>query len=270
MKKVFFLVLFLLGLFMEGKTQFKLFSWVRYKNTPEDLTPYLQPIGLSLQNLTNPDNTLNELAMTKFSVSQYGVRPIVTLDIETWSHHKDSLTETVNRYVRSIEVFRTLNKHSRIGFYAAPPYQRYSWKNLEKPYSYKHWQEVNDSLKRFADKVDIFFPSAYCRDTSTANWEKYIQANVSEIREKYSKTKPIYFYIDPQYIVKDTVDGVVNHQFIDAVRWKKLLEIIYKYADGAVIWTSNKDINEKIIYWDPNAEWWKATKEFLDEKHLVE
>ncbi|MFT4204301.1 MAG: hypothetical protein QM610_10355 [Chitinophagaceae bacterium] len=269
MKKNFFLLVFLpVTLLATG--QFTLYSWVRYKNTPEDLMPYLHPIGLSMQNLTAPDNTLNPLAMQKFAVSRYGVRPVVTLDIETWTHTPDSLTETINRYINAVAVFRSVNQHSQIGFYAAPPYQRYQWKNLEKPGAYKHWQTVNDSLKRFAEKVDIFFPSAYCRDTNTVNWEKYIAANVEEIREKYSKSKPIYFYIDPQYIIKDTIGGITNHQFIDRKRWRELLELVYRYANGAVIWTSNKDIHDKTIEWDDNMEWWKETKLFLKEKGLVQ
>lgn len=249
--------------------QFTLFNWVRYKNTPENLSPYLQPLGLSMQNLTTPDNKLDTSALQAFTVSLYGVRKIVTLDIETWSYAKDSLTETIRRYINATDIFHSLNKHSLVGFYAAPPYQRYSWKNLQKPEAYSRWQTVNDSLKEFADKVDIFSPSAYCRDTSTCNWEKYIKANVDEIRTKYSKTKPIYFYIDPQYIVKDTVDGLVNHQFIDKMRWKKLLDIVYKYANGAVIWTSNKDENNKIIEWKDDMEWWQVTKDFIKEKGLI-
>lgn len=252
-----------------ASAQFTLFSWIRYKNTPEDLMPYLHPIGLSFQNLTRPDNQLDTGRLQAFTVSKYGVRNIVTLDIETWSYAKDSLDETIHRYINAVDIFRSLNNHSLVGFYAAPPYQRYSWKNLENPQAYARWQAVNDRLKEFADKVDVFFPSAYCRDTSTANWEKYIKANVAEIRTKYSKTKPVYFYIDPQYIVKGTVDGVVNHQFIDKSRWRKLLELVYKYANGAVIWTSNKDINDKTIEWNPDMEWWRVTKQFMKEKGLV-
>jgi len=252
-----------------ASAQFTLFNWVRYKNTPENLQPYLQPIGLSFQNLTKPDNRLDTSKLQAFTVSRYGMRDIVTLDIETWSYAKDSLNETIHRYINAVDIFRSLNNHSLAGFYAAPPYQRYSWKNLDDSVRYKKWQAVNDSLKDFAGKVDIFFPSAYCRDTSTANWEKYIKANVSEIRTKYSKTKPIYFYIDPQYIVKGTVDGVVNHQFIDKVRWRKLLELVYKYANGAVIWTSNKDVDNKIIEWNPNMEWWQVTRQFMKEKGLI-
>lgn len=268
MKKIYCSLCLALCIFNGVKAQFKLYNWVRYNNTPS-LTPYLQPQFLSMQGLTNSDNSPNFAAVKTFASSTLANTAYpVTLDIETWAYGKDSLTNTINRYNAVMDTFRSVNTTSKIGFYGVPPEQRYSWGNLNTAYRYNAWMVINDSLERMASNVDIFFPSAYSRDSSTSNWQNYIDSNVSVIRNLYDATKPIYFYISPQYI--GTSAGAANAQFIDAVRWKFLLNLIYNsQANGAVIWTSNKDSLGNYISFNSNMPWWTVTKEFMVQKGLA-
>ena len=249
--------------------RFSLFNWVRYNNTPSSLQPWLQPLFLSSQSLTNADSTPNFSAVRSFAATTVGnTSAPVTLDVEIWPYSPNSkLTTSIDRYIAVMDTFRSVNPNGKLGYYGVPPQQRYSWLNINTPSKYAAWMVINDSLARMADRVDLFFPSAYSRDTVTANWANYIDSNVSVIRSLYSATKPIYFYIWPQY--DGSSSGEVNAQFIDTARWKFLLELIYEKANGAVIWTSNKDSLGNTLSWDPGRPWWTVTKEFMVQKGLV-
>lgn len=250
-----------------NNTQFKLYNWIRYNNAPAH-NYYLSDIGLSLQNLTNGANAPDFDAVKSFAASTTA-DSVVTVDIETWSYATDSLSTTVNRFISVIDTFKSVNPNSLVGYYGAIPQQKYEWGNINTAYRYNNWMKVNDSLIPAAAKVDVFFPSAYCRDTNTVYWQNYIDSNVSVIRSLYSATKPVYVYISPQYNISSDTAGAVDKQFIDTARWKKLLNIIYDSANGAVIWTSNKDSLNNTIYWNDTMAWWTATKEFLLSKGLA-
>jgi len=270
MKKYSLLLLLAAGCFAgTARAQFVLLNWVRYNNTPSSLTPYVQPTFLSTQGLTNADSTPNFTAVKTFAGSALAntTAPAI-MDIEIWPYSPTSvLTTSINRYNAVIDSFRSVNPNSKLGFYGVPPQQRYLWTNINTPAKYNAWMVVNDSLERMASHIDFFFPSAYSRDTITANWQNYIDSNVSVIRRLYSATKPIYVFIDPQY--DGSSAGEVNAQFIDTARWKFLLNLVYSQANGAVIWTSNKDSLGNTLSWDPSMPWWRVTKEFMVQKGLA-
>ena len=260
---------FFLGLRARAQAPaFTLYNHVSYTGTPASLLPFLQPLYLSTASLTNSNNTPNYAAVKTFAATTLGnTSAPVTLDIESWTYGADSLTTTINRYIGVIDTFMSVNGTSPMGFYGVPPQPKYDWENISTPSEYNAWVVVSDSLARMAGGVSVFFPSAYSRDTSTANWSNYIDSNVSVIHALYGNSKPIYFYIWPQY--DGTSAGEVNAQFIDTGRWKQLLNMVYSQANGAVIWTSNLDSLGHTVYWTPSMPWWTVTKEFLVQKRLA-
>lgn len=250
------------------KKNFKLFHLVRYVNTPQNLMPYLHPTKIANERmLLNQDNLPDTQAIKAFALSCKWDEP-VTLDLETWPYYPaPKLTNTINDFLNVIMAFKSVNNTSPIGFYGVPPKQAYQWKSIDpvnNQRGYASWKKISDSLGRVAEKLDIFLPSFYMYNPDTSSWRKMVDTTVAAIK-RYHQHKPIYAYIWPQFHDKSTY----SLQFIDTAIWKYQLRTLYDRIDGCIIWTSNKDSEGKIIYWDPNMLWWQATKAFMVEKSLV-
>ena len=102
----------------------------------------------------------------------------------------------------------------------------------------------------------------YIITPNLAQWEKDVQTTVAEIRKRYPDKK-IIGHLWPQYY--SASNSPYFKQFIDAERWKKMLEISKKYTDGVIIWSDKRDEYNKIVPWtDPRIQAiLKATKSFI-------
>lgn len=263
-----FLMLIAISVGAQSKP-FKLFNQVRYNQTPASLLPFLQPIKLTGDNvlLNAADSTPNQTAIQNFALTCPPGVP-VDLDLETWPYYPDSkLTSTINKFLTTINYFKSANTVSPIGFYGVPPKQAYQWSSIDpvnNPSGYANWKHISDSLARVAVNVDVFQPSFYAYDTDTTSWRKMVDTTIAAIK-RYSTTKPIYAFIWPQY---HQGTNPLQLQFIDTAIWRYELEQLYKKANGVIIWTSNKDGNNNTIYWDVNMPWWQVTKKFMVDKQL--
>ncbi|MDQ2864115.1 MAG: hypothetical protein M3R50_10820, partial [Bacteroidota bacterium] len=276
MKNKLLCVAYLLLITMTAGAQksFTLFKQVRYNNTPTSLLPFLQPFALANEkNLLQPDKqTIRKSGIDSFANTCMGTAPI-NMDLETWAYYPDAtLANTIDSFNKVINYFKAVNNHTPIGFYAVPPKQAYQWSSIDpvnNPGGYAGWKHISDKMAPLAANVDLFEPSFYTYDVDTTlGWRKMVDTTVAAIK-RYSKTKPIYAFINPQFHGTGTYDGrSPYYYFIDTASWRYELEVLYDRTDGVIIWTSNKDSIGKTISWNVNMPWWQTTKNFMVEKQL--
>jgi hypothetical protein len=247
---------------------FLVFDAIGYKNKP-DLRPYgLHPLNLIYANRlvsrdpSDPSAVLPDDSKISQAASQCLAQPAVpvTLDIESWSYKKDSITGTVSRFVQVLRTFKAANPASPVGYYGVVPNNRFAWKNIQPEGSPKFlaWQQLNVWLDPVARQVDLLFPACYTFDNDTAAWRNFVTATIGEAR-KYLPGKRVYAYLWPQYH-----EGTPTQlQFVDLAVWKFELETIYTLADGCVIWSSAKGPDKSIINWDSNMPWWRVLRQFI-------
>ncbi len=109
MKKQLFSIIFLmLFTFTAGaQKSFTLFKQVRYKNTPTNLLPFLQPFALAnANNLLDVNNMPRQSGIDSFANTCMGVAPI-NMDLESWPYYPDAqLTTTINNFNTVINYFK--------------------------------------------------------------------------------------------------------------------------------------------------------------------
>ena len=253
---------------------FILFKQVRYNKTPTSLLPFLQPFALANENnlLEADRQTIRKSGIDSFANACLGTNP-VNMDLETWAYYPTAtLNKTIDSFNKVINYFKAVNNHTPIGFYAVPPKQAYQWSSIDpvnNPTGYAGWKGISDNMARLAANVDLFQPSFYTYDVDTTlGWRKMVDTTVAAIK-RYSTTKKIYAFINPQYHGTGTFPAPYpEYQFIDSASWRYQLDVLYDRTDGVIIWTSNKAANGSIISWDVNFPWWRATKAFMVDKKL--
>lgn len=261
---------------------FKIFSQIRYNNTPEDLAAFglsksiLHPSGTFLNpvfedpNSTGNGNADNKIidsekliALAKNDLKSDPKTPVI-LDIESWNFKPSEISKSLHDFQRVISIYKSVNPTSPLGFYSTFPQNKYEWKRLKNKEDYKKWQSLNDNLKNITKDIQFFAPSLYTREniSDSANWKSFAQANINECRRLNSKI-PVYAYIQPQ-IAKTA-------EFLSADFWNYELNELYKMGyDGVIIWTSNKDQNGSILTFSEatKEDWWKTTLNFIKAKNI--
>lgn len=215
-------------------------------------------------NLPNEPNIAQVKKMAAASVKNQDV--LVSLDIELWSPSIDKPAVTQNfvrRFSLVADAFHQQAPDIKFGFYAELPQRNY-WDPVRRVQKlgneYAAWQKLNRDLQPIADKVDVIMPSLYTFYKDPEGWRFYAEENIKEAR-KYGK--PVYVYLWPQYSpVSEALIGTAEYMSYDA--WKQQLETVYELADGVIIWTPKGTGHT----WDTNAPWWRATQDFLEEKHI--
>jgi hypothetical protein len=270
------------GLKSNNRHSFKIFSQIRYNNTPENLSQFgistsiLHPSGKflnpifddpNMQGNGNADNKIIDIAkltaLAKKDLISNPKIPVV-LDIESWNFNPAEISNSLHDFQRVISIYKSVNPSSPIGFYSTFPQNKYEWKRIKNKADYKKWQSLNDKLKNISKDIQFFAPSLYTREniSDSANWKSFAQANINECRRLNPKI-PVYAYIEPQ-IAKTA-------KFLSATYWNYELNELYKMGyDGVIIWTSNKDQNGKTLTFSDaiQADWWKTTLNFIKEKNL--
>lgn len=192
---------------------------------------------------------------------------LVSLDVEHWLLDPKNLPasqQSIAKYVQIAKSFREKAPGVRFGFYGQLPLRDY-WdpirhsKGLSSDYA--AWQKLNTAMQSIAAQVDVIMPSLYTfYKDDTAGWLIYAQENIKEAR-KYGK--PVLVFLWPQY-APSTDSRLAQAEFISYDFWKLQLETVYDLADGVIIWTP-KGIGQQ---WNESAPWWRATKDFLNEKRI--
>ena len=125
---------------------------------------------------------------------------------------------------------------------------------------YNEWIDLNTGLHEIAEQVDIIFPSLYTFYDDREGWKIYAEEMLKEAKKN---NKPIYVYLCPQYHGSNRFRG---WDFLEGEYWKIQLEMVYKYADGVVIWS--RKLNAKD--WDKDRAWWQETIKFIDRISYIE
>ena len=124
---------------------------------------------------------------------------------------------------------------------------------------YKQWQRENDAVSSLASDVGIIYPSLYTFYDDVDGWVRVAKENIAEAR-RISHGKPVMPFLWPQY--HDSAHALA-FQPLPKDFWERQLATVHSDADGVVIWGGWDFKNHKVSEWDEGAEWWTATKEFL-------
>jgi hypothetical protein len=185
---------------------------------------------------------------------------VVSLDIEHWSLFNQPTTDRQIEYLASIaDTVREVRPTLDIGYFAILPVTNYNAPTSGKPERLSKWKTENTRLHSLANHVDTIYPALYTFFDHQVDWKNYAIANINEAR-KYGK--PVIAYLWPQYHESNKELG---DKHIDKEFWKMQLETVYEHADGVVIWTPWIDEQGD---WNPDAEWWQATVEFINKHNL--
>jgi len=281
MKKKFLYVILLFALsnLCFGQTSskdFKIFNALLYKNTP-DLSKYgFKDIYLFYEDDLNYINktykeqgrSINKTGVAN-SAKKAKLNPDipVCLDIESWPLDGKYKSESKNKYLSVLKLFKQYNNKSKVGYFGVfpmdSPHADYSFNSkIRSSVIMPKWQSTNNYFKDVGRAVDIYYPVFYTRYKDEETWEKIVKEKVAKIRE-VNKTAKIYGFIWPQYY---TNDGQYN--FIESDVWKRQLEILYKYCDGAVIWSHYKGPGGKNVNFSTQMPWFKTTTEFMRNKNI--
>jgi len=165
-------ILILLLVSNYAKAQFVLYNYIKYNNTPGDLSPYLKKIYLTNQAelltnyTTNPqttsDNLPNYTAVASTATSLQGKTDAATLDIEVWPDYTTSygnLSTTISMFKKVLDTFHKYNNTTPVGYYGAVPNQAYQWKNIDpvnNPTGYNNWNYVNKQMLSVAQNRYLF------------------------------------------------------------------------------------------------------------------
>lgn len=183
-----------------------------------------------------------------------GYDGVIVLDIEMWPVFTDKSWLT---HLKTIfDFFKTRFSTATIGYYGLMP-DRSIFECLfpRKAFQYTQWQKKNDITAPLAYFMDAFFPSIYTLYEDIDRFEIYAKAQIEECR-RYDPNKPVYPFIWPLYH-NAVFPSTLKYQYIPYESFLNQLKVIYKYADGVVIWQDNGS-----AIWSDAVPWIRALNEF--------
>lgn len=258
---------------LKGNGKFEIFNAILYRNTPD-----LSSFGIKEFFLFYEDELLdkytsgNRINKNKIrnaantSYKQVGVP--VCLDIETWELDDANRDASLSKYLKVIEIFKRYNNISKVGFFGVfpmdSPHAEYSFKNdLREAVIMPKWHESNNFTKKIGRKLDVFYPVFYTRYQDREIWIKIVKEKTAKIREINTSAK-IYGFIWPQYYTNDS-----KYKFISREVWREQLETLYKYCDGAVIWSHYLGPDGYPINFDYQMDWFQETIDFIKDYNIT-
>jgi len=257
--------------------KFRIFNALLYKNTPslqeygfEKIFLFYEDELLDMPGVVkdNSGRRINETKILKAArYSKKDSRVPVCLDIESWPLDGTYKQASREKYLKTLEIFRRTNKISRIGYFGVfpmdSPHADYSFNSkIRESVIMPKWNSTNNYFKNVGRAVDIYYPVFYTRYKDHETWVKIVKEKVSKIRE-INKNAVIYGFVWPQYY---TNDG--KFAFIEDDIWYKQLETLYKYCDGAVIWSHYKGADGKVAEFSTTMPWFVATKKFINKYNI--
>jgi hypothetical protein len=248
---------------------FLVFDATLYNEKP-DLKPYgIHPMKVLYQyELLKRDHRNKAWILDPGKVAQ-AVANIpqgpVLLDVETWDTNprhleEPQLSENLGKLQLLTDIVRTVRPDLRIGYFRLLPTKDYRVVVRQDPEELAQWAAGN-LRKRYsvveglrdpeglADAVDFVVPCLYYVSDNPAVWGRYARSVLAEAR---NFDKQVYAILMPEE--QSTAHTEVSRDF-----WRIQLETCLQETscDGVIIWGgANKT-------WDPDAEWWQATQEFL-------
>lgn len=186
----------------------------------------------------------------------------ICLDIEHWPmdirrFSETDVDSTISKFRRTLALFELKRPDAELGIYSMLPIRDYHTPVKEK--GLVEWKLANQYLRQISINTDIIYPSLYTFYKKPEQWKKYAVANIEEAKIYGKKVIP---FIWPQYHGSNKLRSLNT---IDYDYWKMQLETVYKHADGVVIWSPAGKARSD---WNDNADWWRATIDFINEKNL--
>lgn len=245
----------------QSKRSFKLFDGLSYRARPS-----LESYGFTPINIIYEDRFFDKgvdhartlptpQAFQKLGKEYQKNNRLTVLDVEAWLHLPEG--EMLERYIYLTNMFRASYGNGLLGHYGVVP--SWGYKAILKGRDsavYRQWLSRNDRMYPLVDLVDVFCPSLYTYTSTKEDWLSFARETVAECR-RLSPSKPIYPFIWPTY---HPFAGSFSGTLLDRGYWRLQLETLYEVADGVVIWGGYKK------YWDPIAEWWIETKDFIKQR----
>ena len=251
-----------------SKSPFRIFDATAYQQKPDMRGYGIEPIdivyvsqlwpkwpsGVGIDSL--PDSsTLKRLASRLSSHN----RPVV-VDIEHWPVRgsPETVQNSIRKYRSVLGSLKQLAPSLKLGLYGVLPTVEYH-RALEDTGSpkYNSWHAENKKLFAISKDVEYTFPSVYTFNLNQRNWEKYA---IAQIREARMYGKPVYVFLWPQYHESNPILG---KRYLSYQYWILQLETAFKFADGIVIWGGHKNGGRET--WNESADWWLATKDFINK-----
>lgn len=271
--------------------EFTLFERVYTSGRPTDLYQMgLNPIQLLGPNLLwDPGESFDEpnIARIQATAAALDSRQLVVVDIEHWPivGTDAEVNETIRKLALVVDTIRDTNPDLKIGIYSIPPVRNY-WTPVvydNGTPEFKLWEDQNAKLLPLADHVDFVAPSLYVFYPDYAldgtsipaerdRWVEYATENLLQSRQ-YGK--PIIPWIWTQYHGgggspdPDSPDyRYWMYELIGEEFWDIILNTVYEYADGAVVFDPSTLVQTGDPIprpWSDDYEWWIQTEGLLDE-----
>ncbi|GAA3116939.1 hypothetical protein JOF29_006113 [Kribbella aluminosa] len=185
------------------------------------------------------------------------------LDIEAWP--LDSLPDAdfaVNaaKYNEVAGWVKEVSPSFRLGWYGILPRRDY-WSVIQGTTA--AWYADNARRQVIADHVDDVYPSLYTFYTDQTGWVNYANANLTQAG---IYNRPGYAIIWPKYHPSAPAD--IRGTFIARDYWRLQLETVLAHQQsagsaivGVAIWNDDST-------WDPTADWWLETIDFVNDHNL--
>jgi hypothetical protein len=172
-----------------------------------------------------------------------------------------SATANMQQMKSTVSWFKNESPGIKVGVYSYAPLPVDIHYSGPQDYSESTYRGLNNLMQPLADSMDFLSPSLYCNYADVTGWEWEARVMIGEAK-RLAKGKPVYAFISPQYYMVSGQTGMVSHDY-----WKSVLQTIKDAgANGTIIFVWNDNSGGPAF--DPNAGWWTATKEFMQENNL--
>lgn len=278
MKKLgpFLLILLLSACITDRQKEFELYDAMTYPGKPDLTSEGLLPVYLMYEaalTKEDPDNArraILDMDMVNMQAELAATFPhvMVSTDIEDWfGNSAMDEEEMYSRFSTMFGAFREKNNNVVIGNYGIAPsalcVYRYYNKEKEDSVLIENWKKNNAKRWKSLETVDVIMPVVYIAEPDIESWIRDLDITISEIK-KYDKEKKVVVYIWPQYYNKP--DSPYDREVLSPKIWKQMLEAVHEKCDGAIIWSSRTDGENKTLHWnDPRIQAiWEETANFID------
>lgn len=185
----------------------------------------------------------------------------VSLDVECWDRRDK---RTPQRFIEVLDLFKSFNKVSQVGFYATVPQNTYGWLSD----LHERYDAMNAAYAGVAEKVDYFSPSLYNYGHQDNEAWARCAAFIVQAAKKYSPNKKVIPYLSPEFF-PNVKKGEKATQWLGYDDMMFRLKTLRRLgAAGCILWTGSgsRDSNGELAVFDPKMDWVKAVVDFQKDR----
>ncbi len=247
-------------------SEFKIFDGTRFRDKPNMQQFGFKPLMIIYESRIwdKPMSKVGKWELPKKNLAKKWTneayernKNYMMLNIERWPTKGSSneVQHSIKQFTTVLDWVRSERPNMNVGYYSQVP-RKLHWTKYPQKKWIKSVNETNKRLSPLADKVDVFYLSAYTRSKDQEGWLINTKYMIKQTN-KYNGNKEVYLTLWPQYHTRgnSSLDG----KYIGEDFWKLQLETARKYADGVVIWFPYR------TKWSDakSGPWWNETKRFL-------